>query len=418
MQTSKIIIGLAILTLTTLHSFGQKQINKMVFFAPNQFAVSTDNKLLLDSLVTKIKDKEYQITLVGHADSIGSEKLNLKLSKKRTISVATYLNLKGCDKMKITNKYLGEANPVFSNSTKNERVKNRCVEIIVKYESNEVALSAAKTTDVQPTILKEEKFENDTIIYCQNGAQIIVNSKTFYPKKIKEINFEVSEVYTICDILKSNSTTQTIDGNCLSSAGMIYIKPTLNSVEIQPNKGQLVTLKIPINNGIPDPKMKVYFAVKDKSGLTVWKEKTSELSYEENGTKFYVFKVDTLMGINIDKRLEVTCQKDGPKIKVKKFKDISVCQTYPNEIYLSRGAKLKNRKFIIDKVINDKKPILTIIAYDNDGIPYIAKGPLLELKYKKRKNLYIVNSKYFKKVLIDHSRKMTPNDYLCNYLDI
>ena len=137
MQTTKIILGLAIFTLSTFHSFGQKQIKKIVFFEPNQFAVSTSNKLILDSLVTKIKDKVYQITLIGHADSIGGEMLNLKLSKKRTINVATYLQLKGFDTTKITSKYLGEANPIFSNSITNERVKNRCVEIIVIYKKEQ-----------------------------------------------------------------------------------------------------------------------------------------------------------------------------------------------------------------------------------------------------------------------------------------
>lgn len=390
----------------------------MVFFEPNQFAVSTTNKALLDSLVTKIKDKEYQITLIGHADSIGSEKLNLKLSKKRTVSVATYLKLKGCDTTKITNKYLGESNPVYSNSTKKERVKNRCVEIIVLYKYEEEKPLITQTVETKPTIIEKEKFENDTILHFKNGTQIEITSETFYPRKIKDINFNVTEIYSMCDMLNNNTVTRATNGDCLTSAGMLYIYPTFAGVEIQPNKGKFVRIKIPIKNGKVDKSMKLYAGVKGKNNEMTWKKIKSEISYEENGNQFYLFKMDTIFPCNLDKPMGIICKKDGPKIKIPKLKDAVICQTYPNEKFLAIAEKVNNRKFVLDKFVDEKKPQITVVAYDKLGNPYVATGPLLELKYKKWRNMYVVKKKYFKRILMDFTKPMTPNDYLCNYLDV
>jgi len=417
MQTTKIILGLAIFTLSTLHSFGQKQIKKIVFFEPNQFAVSTSNKHLLDSLVAKINDKEYQVTLIGHADSVGSEKLNLRLSKKRTTSVAKYLKLKGCNKTNITNKYLGEANPIFSNSFKNERVKNRCVEIIILYQKEEEKPQIAQTIEPKPLIVEKTKFENDTILRFKNGTQIEITSETFYPRKIKDIDFNVTEIYSLCDMLNNNVLTRATNGDCLTSAGMVFVKPTIDGVEIQPNKGMLVKIKIPTKGGILDKSMKLYGGVKDENNKMVWKDLTPEVSYEEYGNQFYVFKVDTLSTFNLDKPMGIICKKDGPKIKIPKLKGAVICQTYPNEKFLAIAEKTSERKFVLDKFVDDKKPQITVVAYDKLGSPYIAKGPLLELKYIKWRNMYVVKKKYFKRVLNDFTKPMTPNDYLCNYLD-
>jgi hypothetical protein len=401
-------ISICILTVLSLVSpvvLGQKLLKRNIFFESGLYLISSKNKSELDSLIKRIQDKDYQIVLIGHADSISSEEFNMNLSRKRTEHVADYLAINGINRSKITDKFSGELNPLFSNATIDKRARNRCVEIIIQLKAEESVPVA-----INP------RFEKDTTVYCKNGAQIIFNAGAFYPRKITDINFNIKEVYSNCEILKSNWTMETEDGNCLSSAGMIYIKPTIDTIEIQPNKGQLVTIKLPMISGTPDPDMKIYFAATGKSGGTVWKEESYNLSYEDKGNRFYVFQVDSLTAINIDKSLGIVCQKNGPRIKIRKFNTYEVCQTYPNELYLSRGKKIKRGTFVIDKVINDKKPELTIMAFDKDGLPYIAKGPLLGLKHRKRKNTYIVSSKYFQRVPIDYSGKMTPTDYLCNYV--
>jgi len=71
------------------------------------------------------------IIIVGHTDSVGSEKSNQKLSNERASSVANYLTGLGMPRntMKISGR--GETQPVASNKTKAGRAQNRRVDIRV-----------------------------------------------------------------------------------------------------------------------------------------------------------------------------------------------------------------------------------------------------------------------------------------------
>ncbi len=399
-------------------SFGQNQLKKIIFFEPNQSFISKLNKLELDTVVSTLINKEYEITLIGRADSIGGEKLNLYLSEKRAKSVESIMHTKGIDKLKITTTFLGEANPLFSNSIEQERVKNRCVEIIITFNDESAIAVPSQLNNEDSVNYVNTKFENDTTIYFENGTQIEISAETFYPRKIKDINFDVTEIFSLCDMLSNNTTTRAANGDCLTSAGMLYIKPTYAGVEIQPNKGKFVKIKIPTKNGKLDKSMTLYGGVKNKKGEVIWKNIKSELSYQENGTQFYLFKIDTLHSFNLDKPLGITCNKDGSKVKIRKFKDALICQTYPNEKYLAVAEQLGKKKFVLDKVINNKNPTLTVVVNDKMGNPYLAKGALNDLKFRKWSNSYIVKKKYFKRILKDYTRPMTPKDYMCNYLRV
>jgi len=383
----------------------------IIFFELNRYNLSDNYKAILDSIASELKDKEYRIKLIGHADSLGSVNKNLTLSMKRTKTVEDYLQSKGLDTSRIILKYYGESKPVFNNSSEEELVKNRCVEILVSF------IKTIPENNLTQGYTRKPKFENDTTLTCKNGAQIIISSGAFYPYKLSDINFNITEEYSVCDILQSNSTLQAEDGNCLTSAGMIYIRPTLNKIEVQPNKGQLITIKIPMMGGKLDPQMKVYFAKLDSSGRMVWQPKDSELTYENLGTQYYVFRVDTLIGFNLDKTIGIMCQKNGPRIKVKKYKNVEVYQTYPDEVYLSRGVWNKKKKVhIIDSVIIQKKPQITVLAYDKYGNPMVAQGPLSGLEFNKRKNYYVLRPEFFKPLQRNGDGKQTVKDDLCTFM--
>ncbi len=411
MRAHLISILLLFISLTVV---GQKPLKKIIFFESGRFIISPQNKLRVDSLIDKIKNKDFEITLIGHADTVGSEKTNMRISKRRTLSVSNYFISKGIDKTKITNKYFGELNPLFSNATKNERRKNRCVEIVVQLPNEkEIPVATKQKEKIEP---EKKKIENDTIIYGRKGTQIIVSAETFYPYKVKDIDFNLTEIYTMCDMLNNNTITRATNGDCLTSAGMLFVKPTVAGVEIQPNKGKFVTIKIPTKNGVPDKSMKLYGGVKGKDNQMVWKDIKSEISYEENGNQYYVFKMDTLVPCNLDKPIGVLCRKDGHKIKIPQFINVVICQTYPEETYLSIADKITERKFALDKVNDSKKPIITIVAYDEGGTAYVLKEPLSKFKYRRWKDMYVIKKNYFTKVF-ESDRPMKPNDYLCKYLE-
>ena len=68
---------------------------------------------------------------IGHADSIGSDAYNQRLSVRRAESVKAYLVSKGIEANRVYTEGKGEKQPVASNKTAEGRAKNRRTEIEV-----------------------------------------------------------------------------------------------------------------------------------------------------------------------------------------------------------------------------------------------------------------------------------------------
>lgn len=75
----------------------------------------------------------YKVMLEGYTDSIGTEAYNLKLSDRRSASVAKALTDKGVSAEKISTAGYGESNPIASNKTKEGRAENRRVDAVFSY---------------------------------------------------------------------------------------------------------------------------------------------------------------------------------------------------------------------------------------------------------------------------------------------
>jgi outer membrane protein OmpA-like peptidoglycan-associated protein len=95
-----------------------------------------DQYFLTSRAITSIKDfheyhfnREYQILIVGHTDSIGNSDYNLWLSRKRALSVKKYLLSMGVDASKIILIAKGEAEVIFKDSKIEDYRKSRRVMI-------------------------------------------------------------------------------------------------------------------------------------------------------------------------------------------------------------------------------------------------------------------------------------------------
>ena len=73
-----------------------------------------------------------RITIVGHTDSTGSESYNQRLSERRAVSVAQYLEHEGVAAGRLRTEGRGEMQPRASNETAEGRQLNRRVEIFVQ----------------------------------------------------------------------------------------------------------------------------------------------------------------------------------------------------------------------------------------------------------------------------------------------
>ena len=84
-----------------------------VNFDFDRYVIRPDARSKLDDLVTKLRDVNLEVVIaVGHADRIGGDAYNMKLSVRRADSVKGYLVSKGVAASRIYTEGKGERQPV------------------------------------------------------------------------------------------------------------------------------------------------------------------------------------------------------------------------------------------------------------------------------------------------------------------
>ena len=103
-----------------------------VLFDFDKSVVKPEGQSKLDDLSNKVRGINLEVVIaIGHADSIGSDEYNQKLSVRRAESVKAYLVSKGVEPNRVYTEGKGEKQPVATNKTAEGRAKNRRVEIEV-----------------------------------------------------------------------------------------------------------------------------------------------------------------------------------------------------------------------------------------------------------------------------------------------
>lgn len=114
----------------------QSEVKTVVLFNFDSYKLQEAEKVKIDSIINK--DAYYSLNVVGHADPIGNETYNLRLSEKRAETVYRYLISKGISQNNIEVYGAGESAPVVECGNRNTRkdiecnAPNRRVEIITK----------------------------------------------------------------------------------------------------------------------------------------------------------------------------------------------------------------------------------------------------------------------------------------------
>ena len=84
---------------------------------------------LLKNIKEFVEQNNYEITIVGHTDSVGSNQYNFGLSRRRAESVKTKLLEFGLAEERVVGiEAMGEEQPIATNDTSEGRAQNRRVE--------------------------------------------------------------------------------------------------------------------------------------------------------------------------------------------------------------------------------------------------------------------------------------------------
>ena len=118
-----------------------------ILFDVNSASLKPTTQKVLDDFAASLnKYEDTNILVEGHADAMGPDDYNLKLSKQRADAVSGYLKSKGVKSGRVDEKGYGEAQPVADNTTEAGRAQNRRVDVAVF--ANKKLVNAAKNGEV------------------------------------------------------------------------------------------------------------------------------------------------------------------------------------------------------------------------------------------------------------------------------
>jgi outer membrane protein OmpA-like peptidoglycan-associated protein len=106
-----------------------------IFFDSGKSALKAGAQSTLGKIAKQLSGEEnVRISVEGHTDDVGSDDMNLALSKKRAEAVRDHLVKEGIPAERITATGKGETEPVATNKTTAGRQQNRRVELIITNE--------------------------------------------------------------------------------------------------------------------------------------------------------------------------------------------------------------------------------------------------------------------------------------------
>ena len=111
----------------------QKQLNdyaRTILFDTGKSSIKAESTSVMVDIIQILNEyPTAKFTVEGHTDSVGSDKLNQKLSEERANSVRDFLIDKGIDSSRLSAIGYGEEKPIATNNTRAGRAQNRRVEI-------------------------------------------------------------------------------------------------------------------------------------------------------------------------------------------------------------------------------------------------------------------------------------------------
>lgn len=138
-----------------------------IYFEFDKFNLTSDATTNVDEISKILQTVSKRgISVEGHADAIGEDGYNVKLSKNRAETVARELEHNGYPKSQVQIRAFGEQRPVADNGTELGRAKNRRVEVIV--ENFEATPHTASLTS---ELNKRARFDSSRRVAVKSNRQ-------------------------------------------------------------------------------------------------------------------------------------------------------------------------------------------------------------------------------------------------------
>jgi len=112
---------------------------QQVHFKTGDAEIESDSFDLLEQVAALINDHPEiaRVAVDGHTDNVGVEQANLSLSRRRALSVMSWLVEHGVDARRLEARGFGPRRPIADNKTTEGRAKNRRVEFLIRKKTDE-----------------------------------------------------------------------------------------------------------------------------------------------------------------------------------------------------------------------------------------------------------------------------------------
>ena len=110
-----------------------KPVSFLVYFISNTTELTTEPKAYIPEVMSLTKKRAfYEISIIGHTDTTGTDEYNMKLSLARAEAVRDVLISYGIPSSKMELSYHGKRDPLIPTGDNTSEPRNRRVEVVVK----------------------------------------------------------------------------------------------------------------------------------------------------------------------------------------------------------------------------------------------------------------------------------------------
>lgn len=190
-------LRLALVTFHLLISFvctSQTVYHVRVNFKTGVSKLSAQQEERIDSVLGLLKKnaRNYDVSIVGHADSLGSAESNYRMSLKRASCGKAYLLSKGFSVYRITVSGRGLTEPLFTNMTEAGRTGNRRIEFTFREKAVVIKNIGGITLNKKRYVINAESGK---VIKYASGTQISIPPNVFVDANGKAVKGKVEVSY-------------------------------------------------------------------------------------------------------------------------------------------------------------------------------------------------------------------------------
>jgi len=154
----------------------------IVHFDTDKYKIKKEYLPKLEKIINDLKESNCTILVVGHTDSIGSDRYNQALSELRAREVYKYMIQKGISKNRLDYIGYGEEQPLTTNATPQGRAINRRVELLVSKDLK-VSYSFLKNREINSSYWNNHNIKTAGKIEISKKGW----TKKLQPSQIKNI---------------------------------------------------------------------------------------------------------------------------------------------------------------------------------------------------------------------------------------